>query len=848
MKKNRFIFCRVALVLVAVAFHSRAAMLTVTTTNDTGPGSLRERIEATAIGDTIVFDSTVTGTITLTNGDLILRRTTFIDGPGPNVLTLSGFGTNGVLQIVNFGDYRISGLTLANGRSWGGNGGGIYNFGTLTISNCVVRDNRPAEGPCPGCVSRGGGIYNDGTLTVINSTVSSNQATLGGGILNNLATAKLTIINSTIVGNIASSGGGILASGSLAMTNCTIVGNQANAPAPSGGGVSVSNLSPPAKVRNTIIAGNVAANSAPDVIGAFSSQGYNFIGSTNWGTGFGATGDRFGNNTARLNPGLTPLQDNGGSTPTVAPLPGSPVIDRGHSSGLDTDQRGKPRPSDLASYPNAAGGDGADIGAVELSSLGLIVRNTQDTAEGSLRYALFSVHQGEGNIITFEPGLRGAITLTSGELVIEHDVTIVGPGANELAISGGNTSRVFEILTGKVAISGLTIRNGREANAIGFVEQDGSRARGGGVFNQTTLALTGCIISSNSVVGGQGGETAAGFAGGGGNGLGGGIFNAGTLSMTNCALKDNSATGGAGGVATGGGSPGSGGQGFGGGLESEITSTLVRCTISGNNAIGGFGDGGVGSGSGGGLYNLDNLDLYTCTVASNLAGGSSFDFGGGIYDSGTTLLLRSCTVSGNEADFGGGLSGSGNLGNTILAGNIADTDPDCSGFITSSDYNLIQNTSGATITGTTTHNLTGQNPLLGPLQDNGGPTFTMALLTGSPAIDQGKSGGLAVDQRGAPRPFDKSIANAAGGDGADIGAFEVGGLAQLAFIPQPANSFTITFDTDVGQNYDVQRTEDLNSGNWAPVASNVAGTGGPVTVPVPDGAQPQAFYRVRLVP
>jgi len=73
---------------------------------------------------------------------------------------------------------------------------------------------------------------------------------------------------------------------------------------------------------------------------------------------------------------------------------------------------------------------------------------------------------------------------------------------------------VFEILSSKVAISGLTIREGRVANTIGFFEQDGSRARGGGIFNQTTLSLTGCIISSNSVVGGQGGETAAGFAGG----------------------------------------------------------------------------------------------------------------------------------------------------------------------------------------------------------------------------------------------------------------------------------------------------------------------------------------------
>jgi hypothetical protein len=146
----------------------------------------------------------------------------------------------------------------------GGNGGGIYNFGTLTLSNCAVRNNRSADGSCPGCVGRGGGIYNDGSLTILNSTISSNQATLGGGILNNLQTATLTIINSTIAGNMASSGGGILASGSLAMTNCTIVRNQANAAGPSGGGVNVSNLSPPAKVRNSMIVLNVAANSAPE--------------------------------------------------------------------------------------------------------------------------------------------------------------------------------------------------------------------------------------------------------------------------------------------------------------------------------------------------------------------------------------------------------------------------------------------------------------------------------------------------------------------------------------------------------------------------------------------------------
>ena len=827
---------------------SNGAVLTVTTTNDSGPGSFRERIDVSGIGDTIAFGPAVTGTITLTNGDLVLRRNTFIDGPGPGKLIISGFGTNGVFQIVNFGSYRITGLTIANGRSWGSSGGGIYNFGDLLISNCVVRNNRPADPACAGCVSRGGGIFNDGTLTIINSTITSNRATVGGGICNNLDSAKLTILSSTISGNSASSGGGIAASGTLAMTNCTIVGNQADAPGPSGGGVNVSNLSPPAKVRNTIIAANVAANTAPDVVGSFMSQGFNFIGSTNWSTGFGAAEDRFGNNIARLDPKLSPLQDNGGPTPTCAPLPGSRVIDRGHSSGLVFDQRGVARAADLPGYINTLTGDASDIGAVELSSLGLIVSNTRDTAEGSLRYALLSAHQGGSNVITFEAGLSGVITLTSGSLVIESNVTIQGPGADLLGVSGQDRGRVFELLAGKAFISGLTIQDGTVSNSVGFFEQDGARARGGGIFNQTTLALTECIISNNCVVGGQGGETTSGFAGGGGNGLGGGIFNAGLLFLTNCTLLSNTALGGQGGMATAGGTDGSGGQGFGGAIESETPATLVGCSITGNRALGGGGNGGPGSGSGGGVYNLSDLALYTSTIASNLAGGSSFDFGGGIYDSGTSLLLRSCTISGNEADFGGGISGSADLGNTVLAGNIAGASPDCSGFITSSDYNLIQNTSGTTISGATARNITGQNPLLGPLKDNGGPTFTMALLPGSPAVDKGRNFNLSRDQRGAPRPFDKSISNATGGDGTDIGAFEVGGVVQLIFVPQPVAADNISFATDAGQTYELQRRDDLRVGGWMTVLGDIAGTGGTVTIPIPDSEQPQGFFRIRLLP
>jgi hypothetical protein len=171
------------------------------------------------------------------------------------------------------------------------------------------------------------------------------------------------------------------------------------------------------------------------------------------------------------------------------------------------------------------------------------------------------------------------------------------------------------------------------------------------------------------------------------------------------------------------------------------------------------------------------VNLYACTIASNSASGSSFDFGGGIYQNGTSLVIRGATIAGNQAEYGGGIyaSGSTDCGDTVLAYNVAGNGPDGSGTLNSSDYNLIQNTSGLTLTGTTTHNLTGQNPLLNPLADNGGPGPTMSPQLGSPVIDKGKNFGLTTDARGAPRPFDfPSIPNAAGGDGSDIGAFESG--------------------------------------------------------------------------
>jgi len=175
--------------------------------------------------------------------------------------------------------------------------------------------------------------------------------------------------------------------------------------------------------------------------------------------------------------------------------------------------------------------------------------------------------------------------------------------------------------------------------------------------------------------------------------------------------------------------------------------------------------------------------------------------GGGISNAGT-LTLNHCTVSGNSAVGifflninGGGVmnyAGTVNCQNTIIAGNFATrppgstmaAGPDFFGTLTSQGYNLIGTTQDTVILGITTGNLLNLDPLLGPLQDNGGPTPTRALLPSSPAIDAGTIGGLNTDQRGIARPIDiPSLPNAA--DGSDIGAYEFNASAPTVTLTCP---------------------------------------------------------------
>jgi len=202
----------------------------VTNLQDDGVGSLRWVIANAPEGSTITFDGSLRGTIsrpssTPTNGrDILIGRNVTIRGPGAGILAISGGNAGRVFDVSKGVLVTISNLTIKDGEPGEGypNGGGIYNEGTLTLTNTTVSGNRALGG---------GGIDNAGTLTLINSTVSGNSATnlyaSGGGIYN---AGTLTLINSTVSSNSAStSGGGIYNGGRLTLINSTVSGNRAPA-------------------------------------------------------------------------------------------------------------------------------------------------------------------------------------------------------------------------------------------------------------------------------------------------------------------------------------------------------------------------------------------------------------------------------------------------------------------------------------------------------------------------------------------------------------------------------------------------------------------------------------------
>jgi hypothetical protein len=302
---------------------SPAGTITFAIVNTPGPG---DTDELAAEGDLDISSSlTINGspggtTINANALDRIFDINPETDGdpmtPTPNIVVhlnrlhiTNGYqNQSGALRVWWNSTVFVNDSTISASRAWADDGGGVYVFGgTLTMTNCTVSGNR--------AYLHAAGIRNDGVLNLVSCTVTNNDSDFpntAGGIWNSTGPEGTTL-------------------------------------------------------RNTIVAGNGGVD-CPNLLGQFTSLGYNVVGE--FGTIVGnpvmvpAAGDQLDVSDAAVQ--LGPLQNNGGPTRTHALGGGSIAIDKGHASGTAADQRGLARPCDLAAVANAAGGDGSDSGAFEV--------------------------------------------------------------------------------------------------------------------------------------------------------------------------------------------------------------------------------------------------------------------------------------------------------------------------------------------------------------------------------------------------------------------------------------------------------------------------------------------------
>ena len=273
----------------------------------------------------------------------------------------------------------------------------------------------------------------------------------------------------------------------------------------------------------------------------------------------------------------------------------------------------------------------------------------------------------------------GTFTLSGGQLSISSDITITGAGADQTFIDGASLSRIFDITSGTVTISNLTITNG---------SLSGDRGAGVQIWNSATVELTDVVVSGNSTTGGVS------------SAQGGGIRNLGTLTMDNVRITGNHA------------------DGQGGGLFNQgtviITSSLVDANTSGD--------------MGAGIRNTGaNADLTLTNVT--ISGNTSADDGAGLSNSADAVLYN-VTVTQNSATggaaTGGGIAEAMPSASTIITNSIiqensaAGGSPDADGTYESQGYNLIGDTSGNS--GWLASDLVNTLATLGALADNGGPT------------------------------------------------------------------------------------------------------------------------------
>jgi hypothetical protein len=425
----------------------------------------------------------------------------------------------------------------------------------------------------------------------------------------------------------------------------------------------------------------------------------------------------------------------------------------------------------------------------------ITVTNGNDSGPGSLRQALADAQ--DGDTINFDPSVN-TVTLTTAELAITKSITISAlPQMVTVQRSSQTEFRIFHVMPGhSVEIDGLTISGGHITGS-----------NGGGILNDnSTLTIAHCTVSGNAI---------ASFSG---NNFGGGIHNSGTMTLNQVIVNNNNAPPPA--IPSGGGISNTGtmiiiagtvqgNMGFfsGGGIYNTGMATITGSTISSNL----LGNPGHFGGSGGGIVNYGTMTIQDSTISGNTALGGDLQGGDGGGISGDNNTITNSTITGNSAHHGGGIAGGGNIAHTTFSNNSASIAGGAiylsfsslelgnsilkagasgvnifatnGGNLITHGYNVCSDNGGGFLNGPGDQINT--DPMLTPLQNNGGPTMTHALLPGSPAINAGDPNFTPppdYDQRGPGfvRVFNGRI---------DVGSFEL----QPTPTPTPTATATATF-------------------------------------------------------
>ncbi|MFN8524581.1 MAG: right-handed parallel beta-helix repeat-containing protein [Chloroflexota bacterium] len=609
-----------------------------------------------------------------------------------------------------------------------GSGGGINSSGTLTIQNgSKITGNKASNG------SGGGLMINTGLPTVLTDTeISSNQAIKGtssgayGGAISGSSNGRITLTRVTMTGNQAAySGGGMNVNGPLTISNTTISGNTALDG--SGGGINLGTT-----LTSTIVDSTISGNFAKLGVNGFA----NGAGLNTFSTGrVTLTRVTVSNNQADKTGGgvfsSAPL------TVSNSSLTGNKALNgAGGGVGLNSDQSTSFTDTVISNNSTTLGSFNQAAGA------GL---NASSTGEITLTRVTVDGNQAGSN--------GGGISSQSPLTIVDSTIT------NNKALNGSGGGASILAADPSAITNTVIANNTTTLGAAGFASGAGLNITGAGAVTLTDVTVQGNESATNSagiIVSNSSGPHAAltmirgsivGNKALGGNN--GGISVSGVTSLTDVSIVGNtsSAVGGGVNVTRSGnatlnrvtisgnsGATGGGGLVVRGDATSAATASLTNVTISGNS--GGTGDGGGARVQNDAAAVAPSLSLTHVTIAGNGA-----SRGGGIYNGNGTVSIRSSIVADSTA---GG---------------------DCFGALGSLGFNVIESTGGCVIGGTTTGDISGVDPALGPLQNNGGSTKTHSLGVGSVALDLEASGCPAPseDQRGVVR---------AQGAACDAGAFE----------------------------------------------------------------------------